>query len=79
MGCACKVQTHINRIEKYYGTKVLPNKKTDIANMLKTFCKKVFVATICLPFIPIILVYTGVRKMFTNKPIVLDNLIKKKI
>ena len=79
MGCACKVQTHINQIEKHYGTKVLPNKKTNITSIVRTFLKKSVIAIICVPFIPLILFYLGIRKMFTNKPIVLDNLITKKI
>lgn len=78
MACACKVQTHISQIEKHYGTKILPSKKTDIKNIVKTFFKRVMVFTICLPFIPLFFIYFGVRKIFTNKPITLDKFIKKR-
>ena len=39
-GCACKVSRQISEIEKRYGTKVMPAKKTHIADDIKLFLKK---------------------------------------
>lgn len=79
MGCACKVNTHINKIEQHYGTKILPSKKTNISNSIKLFFKKCAIGLICLPFTPFIFLFIGARKIITNKPISLDKLIKKTI
>lgn len=78
MACACKVNRQISLIEKKYGTNVLPSKKTDIANKVKLILKKGLVLMVCLPFLPIMVIYVLMRKCFTNKPITLDKLIKMK-
>lgn len=79
MACACKVQTYINQVERRYGTKIASKKPSNIKGVVRTFFKKIIVALILIPFIPIILVSLFLRKLFTNKPITLDNFIKKKI
>lgn len=76
MGCACKVSRHISKIEEHYGTKVLPNKKTHIVDDMKMFFKKTGIFLICLPFIPIMILYVLLRKFFINKPISIDKIFK---
>lgn len=76
MGCACKVNRHISKIEERYGTKVLPNKKTHIVNDIKLFFKKTGIFLVCLPFIPIMVLYVLLRKCFTNKPMSIDKIFK---
>ena len=76
MGCACKVNRHISKIEERYGTNVLPSKKTDISGQVKTIIKKVAIGTLCLPLLPIMFVFIMLRNCFTKKPISIDKLFK---
>lgn len=76
-GCACKVNRQISEIEKRYGTKVMSAKKTHIADDIKLFFKKMGLYIICLPFVPIIVLYILIRKCFTEKPISIDKFIRK--
>lgn len=78
MACACKVNRQISLIEKHYGTNALPSKKTHIADDIKLFFKKGIIFLICIPFIPIMVLYTIIRKCFTKKPIELDKIFKIK-
>ena len=76
MACACKVNTHINNINKKYGaTKTI---KTDIKSKVYIWLKKIFISLICLPMFPLILIFLVVRKFITNKPISISKLIKRK-
>ena len=76
-GCACKVSRQISEIEKRYGTKAMPAKKTHIADDINLFLKKMGIHIICLPFVPIMILYVLIRKCFTEKPISIDKFIRK--
>lgn len=77
MACACKVDKHITKIERQYGTNILPTKKTDISGEIKKFFNKTLIGLICLPFMPIIFLFVLLRGFFTKKPISIDKFIKK--
>lgn len=76
MGCSCKVKRHLTKIEKQYGTKILPSKKTEISNQIKLTLKKIGVWILLLPLTPLMIIWILTRKIFTNKPIFIGNLIK---
>jgi hypothetical protein len=76
MGCNCKVKQQISKIEKHYGTKILPSKKTNIIDNIKTSIKKMGYWFIIFPFIPLMLIFVFYRKK-TKKIILIDKLIKK--
>ena len=78
MACACKVDKQITLIEKQYGTKVLPTKKTRMSDDVKIFFKKIAIGLICVPFIPLFFIYVLIRNCFTKKPISIDNFFKIK-
>lgn len=78
MACACKVSRYVNKVEEHYGTSILPAKKTNISEKVSVFFKKLIIALICLPFIPIIILTLLVRNWFTKKPIQLDKFINFK-
>lgn len=77
MGCNCKVKAHISKIEKYYGNKILPSKKTNIIDIINNFFKTFFYWLITLPILPIVIIIVFIRNRFINKPISLDKFIKK--
>ena len=76
MACACKVKQQVSLLEKYYGTKKLPSKKTDISGAVTMFFKKMFLWLLMLPIMPVMFLFTVCRKFFTNKPIRIDKFLK---
>ena len=75
MGCACKVNQKINEIQKVYG--VNNNSiKTNITGEIKVSFKKLLITLICLPFIPLMLIFVGVRWFFTKKPLSIKKIFK---
>ena len=57
-----------NEIKEIY-----KNKTADI----KLFFKKMGIYIICLPFVPVMILYVLMRKCFTEKPISIDKFIRK--
>ena len=78
MGCACKVSRYVNKVEEHYGTSILPAKKTNISEKITIFFKKLLITLICLPFIPIAVLFLLIRNWFSKKPIYLDRFINFK-
>lgn len=76
MACACKVNTHINNINKKYGS--TQTVKTDIKGKIRVGMYKLFIGLICLPIFPLMLIYLIFRKFITNKPISITRFIKQK-
>lgn len=77
MACACKVNRHIDKINKIYG-KEMPTVKTSIKDNIYTFLQKIMIFLLYMPIIPFIGLFLLIRKIFTNKPIILDSFIKRK-
>ena len=77
MGCACKVNKQIEKINQIYGNKK-EQPKTNIREMVSSLMYKSFIYLLYVPLIPILSVYILIRKVFTNKPISLDGLIKRR-
>ena len=75
MGCACKVNQHITNITKQYGTS--KTIKTNIKDKVNLWFKKLFIGLICVPFLPLMVIYLIVRKCITNKPILINRFIKR--
>ena len=75
MGCACKVTQKIDEIQRVYGTNKNPI-KTDITGSIKVGFKKFLIALICIPFIPLMLIFVGVRWFFTKKTISIKKIFK---
>lgn len=78
MSCACKVTRYVNSLEKRYGTNIMPTKKTNIRESIRTNFIKIIELLLIVFFIPIIILFLIVRKIFTKKPISIDNLFKLK-
>jgi hypothetical protein len=77
MACACKVNKHIDDIQKHYGT-TKGVVKTNIRESINVFIKKCLLALIILPFFPIFFIFLIIRKCITNKPISISGFIKLK-
>ena len=77
MGCACKVGSHIDKINKMYGSS---NKtvKTDIRGIVNIFLKKMLILFLCIIISPLIIMYLLIRKIFTNKPFIVDKFVKRR-
>lgn len=76
MGCACKVTQYVNKVNRRYGNKFSKPVKTNISELVKTAFKKVFYGLICLPIVPIMLIYILCHKALGNGPISIDKIFK---
>ena len=78
MACACKVNQRINEIQQHYGINNRKTVKTNISDRIKLWFKQLLIYIICLPFIPLIILYIGWKSFFNNKPISLEKIFKLK-
>ncbi len=76
MACACKVNQQIDQLHKVYGVNKKKS-KTNIRSMVSLVFHNVLIYLLYIPIMPIFSLYILVRKIFTNKPIYLDGLIKR--
>lgn len=77
MGCACKVNQRINEIHKRYGV----NRnivKTNITEKIKIGLKQSFIYLLCLPLIPLMIIYIGWMGFIKKRPISIKKLFKLK-
>lgn len=77
MGCACKVNKQIDKINKIYG-KNKEQPKTNIRGLFSLTLQQILIFLLYIPLIPILSVFILIRKFITNKPISIDGLIKLK-
>ena len=77
MGCACKVNTQIEKINQIYGNRK-EQPKSNIRGIVYSTISKGLIFLLYIPLIPIISIYILIRKIFTNKPFSIDGLIKRK-
>lgn len=78
MGCACKVNKYVDRLNVQYGNKFSKTVKTNISEIVKSKIKRTFLTLLCLPIIPFMFIYAIVHKWFINKPISIDKILKLK-
>lgn len=78
MACACKVNQRINEIQKHYGVNNKKTIKTNISQKIKLVLKQGLIYTICIPLIPLMIVYIGFNTFFNKKPISLKKIFKLK-
>jgi hypothetical protein len=77
MGCSCKVGQHISQIEKRYGVSAQPQ-RTQIREYSKMLMKNGLLFLLALPFLPLMIVFVLLRRVFTKKPISIYKLFKIK-
>ena len=77
MGCACKVNKQIDDINKIYGSKK-KQPKTNIKENITVILYNMLVYLLYIIFIPFLSLYILIRRIFVNKPILLDGFIKQK-
>lgn len=76
MACACKVNNHIDKIYKQYGTHK-PLVKTNIKEKIIKGVGNVFIWILSIPIMPLIFLYFLIRKLITNKPISINGFVKQ--
>ena len=77
MGCACKVNKHIDKINKIYGKNKV-SKKSNIRGLVSNSTQNILFSLLYILIIPFIVFYILIRKFITNKPISIDRFIKRK-
>lgn len=78
MGCACKVNQRINEIQKIYGHGKNKNIKTNTSGTIIILLKQFLIYLLCIPFIPIIIIFLLLNSLFFKKPISIKKILKIK-
>ena len=76
MACSCKIDKRISEIQKTYGINNKQTVKTDIVGKIRIITKQMLLIFLCLPFIPFIALFIGLRGFFTKKPISIRKIFK---
>jgi hypothetical protein len=78
MGCACKVNQRINEIQKHYGINNKKTVKTNISETISLWFKQSLIYVLCLPIMPLIILYLIWNSLYKHKPISIKKFLKLK-
>ena len=78
MGCGCKTNKQISYLQKKYGEKVPQSKSTRMRKMFLGSIKNILLIILMIPVVPIFLIFTGIKHIFSKKPIDINKTFKIK-